>query len=91
MFTIESMVEKYQSKFKYVDKQTFAKILWGDYYFHPETKKFNKKPPPGNKKRTFVQFILEPIYKIFSHTVGKDKVDLENFLLRNLGISLTSD
>ncbi len=54
MFTIESMVEKYQSKFKYVDKQTFAKILWGDYYFHPETKKFNKKPPPGNKKRTFV-------------------------------------
>lgn len=54
----------------------FKKILWGDYFFNPENKKFSKKPPMGSKKRTFVEFILEPIYKIFSHTVGKDKDEL---------------
>lgn len=54
MFSIQSMVQKYQNKFKAVDGQLFAKILWGDYYFIPETKKFSKKPPPGNKKRAFV-------------------------------------
>lgn len=50
--------------------------MWGDYYFNHETKSFSKKPPIGSKKRVFVEFVLEPIYKIFSHTVGKDKADL---------------
>lgn len=33
--------------------------------------------------------MLEPIYKIFSHVVGKDKVDLEPFLAQ-LGVFLKS-
>jgi U5 small nuclear ribonucleoprotein component len=49
--------------------------LWGDYYFNRETKKFQRTPPEV-RKRTFVEFILEPIYKIFAHTVGKDRDDL---------------
>ena len=35
--------------------------------------------------------MLEPIYKIFSHTVGKDRDSLEFFLAKNLEIYLTPE
>jgi 116 kDa U5 small nuclear ribonucleoprotein component len=35
--------------------------------------------------------VLDPIYKIFAHTVGKDRPDLERFLARNLEIVLYPD
>ena len=31
---------------------------------------FTRKPPGGDAHRTFVQFILEPLYKLFAQTVG---------------------
>lgn len=76
MFSVESMAEKYKEKFPSVTVSTFSSILWGDYYFNSETKKFAKKPPSPLSKRTFVEFILDPIYKIFAHTVGKDRDNL---------------
>ncbi len=30
-----------------------------------ETRTFSKKAPPGGGERTFVHFILEPLYKIY--------------------------
>lgn len=85
------MVSKYRNKFKLIDTDIFKKVLWGDYYFNSETKKFSRNPPTAHRKRAFVEFILDPIYKIFSHTVGKDKADLENFLVKNLSICLTTE
>ena len=76
---------------KGVDPAIFKKLLWGDYYFNSETGKFSKKPFQQFRKRTFVEFILEPIYKIFAHTVGKDRDNLEDFLFRNLKIALSSE
>lgn len=44
-------------------------------YFVEETRGFRRKPPPGgNADRTFVQFVLEPLYKIFSQ-VSKELHD----------------
>jgi len=40
-------------------------------------------------KRTFVEFILEPIYKIFSHAVSKEKEELSSFLAK-LGVLIKS-
>lgn len=40
--------------------------LWGDVYFHPDTRTFKRKPPLSGAERTFVSFILEPLYKIYS-------------------------
>lgn len=73
MFSIESMVAKYWQKYPKIDRNIFKKLLWGDYYFDAAAKKFTKTPERTFKKRVFVEFILEPIYKIFSHTVGKDR------------------
>ena len=44
--------------------------LWGDIYFNSKTRKFTKKPAHGSAQRSFVEFILEPLYKIFAHVVG---------------------
>ena len=35
-------------------------------YFHPDSRTFKRKPPAGGAERTFVAFILEPLYKIYS-------------------------
>lgn len=40
--------------------------LWGDVWFSEETRGFKRKAPPGGGDRTFVQFILEPLYKIYA-------------------------
>ncbi len=85
------MALKYQQRFKSVDIHTFSKVLWGDYYFNAESKKFTRTSSPEYNKRTFVEFILEPIYKIFSHTVGKDRDSLEFFLAKNLEVFLTPE
>lgn len=37
MFSVRSMVGKYQQKFQGMDAELFGKILWGDYYFDAET------------------------------------------------------
>lgn len=48
------------------DAAKFASKLWGDTYYQPDTRAFKKRPPPGGGERAFVQFILDPLYKIYS-------------------------
>ena len=50
---------------------------WGDYYYNTEDRKFLNKPTKEFDKRTFVQFILEPLYKIMGYTISYEKKDLE--------------
>lgn len=33
-------------------------------------RKFSKKPPHGSAQRSYVEFILEPLYKLFAQIVG---------------------
>jgi elongation factor 2 len=43
------------------------KKLWGDYFYDPETKKFEKESVNKNGvplQRTFVKFVIEPIVKM---------------------------
>ncbi|KAM9897191.1 hypothetical protein OXX79_007024 [Metschnikowia pulcherrima] len=46
------------------DENTFKMLLWGDIHF--EKGKFSKS---RNGPTTFEQFVLEPIYKLVSHTL----------------------
>lgn len=43
-----------------------AAWLWGDVYFNAKTRRFTKKQPHASAQRSFVEFILEPLYKIFA-------------------------
>ena len=68
----------------------FARRLWGDIYFNPKTRKFTKKPPHGSAQRSFVEFILEPMYKMFAQVVGDVDTSLP-MLCEQLGVRLTKE
>jgi 116 kDa U5 small nuclear ribonucleoprotein component len=44
----------------------FAQRLWGENFFEASTRKFLKKASPSAPKRSFVQYVLEPLYKLYS-------------------------
>lgn len=68
-----------------IDTVEFAKRLWGEAYFDPRSRRFKKRPPYPDCSRSFVQFILEPLYKIYSHVLGEDAPELA-LTLRELGV-----
>nr|VZI39197.1 unnamed protein product [Spirometra erinaceieuropaei] len=87
-FTLESFAKIYADTFPSVDYKVLAKKLWGDQYFNSETRTFKTKPPSVSSVRSFVEFILEPIYKIFAQAVGDVDTCLPS-LCAELGIHLS--
>ena len=47
-------------------------LLKATYYVY--RRKFSKKPPTTGANRSFVEFILEPLYKIFSQVENSGNV-----------------
>ena len=88
-FTVRQFASRYAKKFG-VDKEKMMERLWGDVYFHPKTKKWVKTPPGEGIERSFNQYILDPIFKIFD-AVMKFKKDQIPTLLEKLDIKLASD
>jgi U5 small nuclear ribonucleoprotein component len=68
-FTLNSFAKKY-TEVNDVDYLKFGKRLWGDVFYNVESRTF-ERTSEGNK-RTFVHFILEPLYKIYSIVLGSD-------------------
>ena len=54
----------------------FAKFLWGDVYYEVETRKFFRESEVEGRRddvvRSFVYFVMEPIYKVFTKTMTGD-------------------
>ncbi|KAH7725769.1 elongation factor 2-like protein [Aphelenchoides avenae] len=95
-FSLESFAEIYASKNPGLNGKEFARRLWGDMFYDPETRKFTKKAPVGGLPRTFVHFILEPMYKLFSQAsfctqVIGDVDTCMSRISRELGIKLTKE
>lgn len=92
-FTLQSFSRIYSNYYGLdaMAHEKFASRLWGDVFLDEDTRKFHrgvKNRPHPDAKRTFVQFILEPLYKILSHTVGLDADDLQQQILRKIGVKL---
>jgi U5 small nuclear ribonucleoprotein component len=68
-FTLKSFAKLYADTYEGVNYQEFARRLWGDMYLN-KSRKFTKKPPHSSAQRTFVEFILEPLYKLLAQVVG---------------------
>ena len=65
----------------------FADRLWGDIYFNDEEAKFTRKQRDPEQNRTFVHFILEPLYKLYSQVLSEETEQLQE-TLSELGIKL---
>ncbi len=97
IFSLDSFARKYFVLNKSIEKidyennekiKNFAKLLWGDIYFDKKTRKFSKNPTGDeNSQRTFVEFILEPLYKIMGYTISEEKDSLKE-IINKLGIDL---
>ena len=72
-FTLLSFAQSYSNYHPSVNAHAFAKRLWGDLYFDQTDRKF-KRNNSGNPEnpRSFVEFILQPLYKIYSHVLGSN-------------------
>merc|ERR1719281_1491862 len=82
-FTLKQFSEMYASKFG-VDVDKLMKKLWGENFFNLKTKKWSKTKSEDNV-RSFCQFILDPIYKIFD-AIMNFKKDTTDKLLDKLDI-----
>ncbi|KAJ2917822.1 hypothetical protein MD484_g2581, partial [Candolleomyces efflorescens] len=88
-FTLHSFATMYASSYGAFDVKAFADRLWGDIYTYKDDGKikFTRKADDPEEERTFVKFILNPLYKIYSHVLSEDADDLKE-TLRSLGITL---
>ncbi|XP_078572893.1 116 kDa U5 small nuclear ribonucleoprotein component-like [Branchiostoma floridae x Branchiostoma japonicum] len=89
-FTLQSFSKIYEDTYGGFSAKELSRRLWGDIYFNSKSRKFTKKPPMSTSQRSFVEFILEPLYKIFAQVVG----DVDSTLpraLEELGVHLTKE
>lgn len=87
-FTLRSFAKIYAETYNAaVDVDAFAQRLWGNIYYNPESRNFGRKPKDAETKRSFVHFILEPLYKIYSAVLSSPTEDLKR-TLAGLGIHL---
>ena len=86
-FTLQSFARMYADTYPGINTLEFARRLWGDIFFNPKKRSFTRKPIEERAKRSFVNFILEPIYKLYSHTISESPEDLKD-TLATLGITL---
>ena len=63
-----------------MDTASFADRLWGDIYFNKDTRKFTRKAADPESRRSFVEFVLEPLYKLYSHVISEDTEQLKETL-----------
>jgi 116 kDa U5 small nuclear ribonucleoprotein component len=71
----------------------FAKRLWGDSYLDPETRMFYKNAracSTAGVERTFVTYVLDPLYKIYAACLA-EREHVVNKLLRSVGVLLHRD
>jgi U5 small nuclear ribonucleoprotein component len=86
-FTLQSFARMYADTYPSLDSSEFAARLWGDIFYNPKSRKFTRKGVEENSKRSFVKFVLEPIYKLYSHTLSESPDDLKA-TLASVGVTL---
>jgi elongation factor 2 len=96
-FTLLRFARIYAAKFN-TSAEKLVKKLWGDHYYCPVARKWQKTPvSQANGKtlqRGFCEFVLEPIYKIFNEFSTSEEGTLSNDLwnmIEKLGVTLTSE
>ncbi|RKP17424.1 P-loop containing nucleoside triphosphate hydrolase protein, partial [Rozella allomycis CSF55] len=83
-FSLKSFARMYS---KEVDCEEFSKRLWGDLYFNEKSRRFTRESE-GNE-RSFVHFVLKPIYKLTSIVIGEETKEIKKMMIEEVGVELT--
>lgn len=86
-FSVPSFAMAYAEHHPEVPADKLAKRLWGNIYLTSD-RRFTTKAEDIGQPRTFVQFILEPLYKIYAHSIGADGANVGG-LCEEIGVSIT--
>jgi 116 kDa U5 small nuclear ribonucleoprotein component len=86
-FTLHSFAKMYADTFPGIEADELARRLWGDVFYNPTKRNFTRKGLEPRSNRSFLHFVLEPIYKLYSHSIADSPSDLDEFLAP-LGLSL---
>jgi U5 small nuclear ribonucleoprotein component len=87
-FSLRSFAMMYAKKSSSpIDIDAFARRLWGDIFFDVEKRNFRKTQTDEASKRSFLHFILEPIYKLHAQVIGEDPKSLGS-VLATVGIHM---
>lgn len=86
-FTLRSFAQMYADTYGDLDVNAFAARLWGDIYFNSDNRKFTRKPADPETPRSFVHFVLDPLYKLYTQVLSEETEPLKA-TLHELGISL---
>ncbi|KAI0393090.1 P-loop containing nucleoside triphosphate hydrolase protein [Xylariaceae sp. FL0594] len=72
-FTVRQFASLYEKKLG-IKRNIMEKVLWGDFYLDPKTKKvLGRKHLKGrNLKPMFVQLVLEQVWAVYQATMGGD-------------------
>ena len=87
-FTLKQFAETYSGKFN-INPIKLMSRLWGDNFYSNTEKKWRKTAGDGYK-RGFVQFVLEPIYKIMDAIVKNNREKVFE-LLDIINVKLTAN
>lgn len=86
-FTLHTFAGLYARNTGGVDISAFAARLWGDIYFQPQTRSFTRRAQDAETPRSFIQFVLEPLYKLHMQVLAEESGELHKTLTK-LGIYL---
>ncbi|PWW79517.1 P-loop containing nucleoside triphosphate hydrolase protein [Tuber magnatum] len=88
-FTVRQFAGIHEKKLG-IKKSILEKVLWGDYYLDPKTKRvLQQKHLKGrNLKPMFVQLVLDNIWAVYASTVlNKDQEKIEK-IVKSLGLKI---
>jgi len=87
-FTLKEFAQFYSSKFK-IEVPKLMQRFWGNNFYSPEEKKWSVENKEGYK-RGFVQFVLDPIFKVFSAIMNFRKEEYLK-LIEKLAIKIPAE
>ncbi|KAI0911898.1 P-loop containing nucleoside triphosphate hydrolase protein [Ustulina deusta] len=88
-FTVRQFASLYEKKLG-IKRNIMEKVLWGDFYLDPKTKKvLGRKHLKGrNLKPMFVQLVLEQVWAVYQATMGGDHGKGDPVMLEKITKSL---
>ncbi|KPJ09901.1 Elongation factor Tu GTP-binding domain-containing protein 1 [Papilio machaon] len=88
-FSIHTFAKLFSNKLG-VKEEILKKVLWGDFYLNPKTKRFMKGAQEKAKKPLFVQVIFDNLWNVYETIVLRNEKDKVPVICEKLNIKLTT-